>query len=345
MPAKISDLDKERLLNAWKDGEDYQELARQLGIKRTTAWAIVNRANKRDGQVSLPRGGRRHHKIDDEIGDVLAAIVEEHPTFTLEQLKNELVVRLPDKPILSTTSVARCLTGRLIVLKKMEDAPHERNTTRVKDLRNAYARWLLGEGVAMELVYIDEAGINLWVRRTRGRARRGDRAVRVVGGQRGRNFTVTFAVSNRRGLVHHEIFDGGMTSVRFSAFLEATSRECHDQVTYVFDNAPCHARADHEPNNGGPQLPFNHFRQRLPPYSPFLNIVEMAISAFKASLKRQLEEVREQILREPQAQRLAILTQLAEQSTGVITAAKAAAWFSHAQRYLPKCIEREDILM
>ena len=75
----------------------------------------------------------------------------------------------------------------------MEDAPHERNTTRVKDIRNAYARWLLGEGVAMELVYIDEAGINLWS--TRGRAWKGDRAVCVVGGQRGRNFTVTFAVS------------------------------------------------------------------------------------------------------------------------------------------------------
>lgn len=302
MPARISVLDKQRLLNAWREGEDYQELAHQLGIKRTTAWAIVNRANNRGGVVALARGGQRHYKLNDEIVDVLTAIVEEHPTFTLEQLKTELAVRLPDKPPLSTTSVARCLTGRLIVLKKVEDAPLERNSTRVKELRNVYARWLLGQGVAMEVIFIDEAGINLWVRRTRGRARRGERAVRVVGGQRGRNFTVTFAVSSRRGLVHHAIFEGGMTSDRFNAFLEATSRVCHEPVTYIFDNAPCHAKADQEPNDGGPQVPNNHFRRRLPPYSPFLNVVEMAFSAFKASLKRQLEEVRDQLLLEPQGQ-------------------------------------------
>ena len=345
MPATISVLDKQRLLNAWEEGEDYQELARQLGIKRTTAWAIVNRAKKRDGVVALPRGGRRHQKRDNEIGDVLAAIVEEHPTFTLEQLKVELAVRLPQKPRLSTTTVARCLTGRLIVMKKMEDAPAERNSARVKAMRNDYARWLLNEGVAMELVYIDEAGINLWVRRTRGRARRGERAVRVVGGQRGRNFTVTFAISNRRGLVHHEIFEGGMTSDRFNNFLEATSRACQNPVTYIFDNASCHGKADREVNDGGPQIPDNHFIKRLPPYSPFLNVVEMAFSAFKASLKRHLEEVRNQLLHETQAQRLAILTQLAQQSVEVITPGKATAWFTHTQSYLARCVAQEDILM
>lgn len=68
-------LDKQCVFNAWREDEDYQEPARQLGIK------IVNRANNRDGVVALPRGGR-HQKIDGEIGDVRTAIVEEHPAFT-----------------------------------------------------------------------------------------------------------------------------------------------------------------------------------------------------------------------------------------------------------------------
>lgn len=346
MPNRISEKDKERLLNAYQNGEDYQVLARQLHIKRTTAWAIIHRAVLRNGIVAVPRGGRRHHKIhDEEIQNTLATIVEEHPTYTLQQLKEELHQRLPNKPELSITSVARCLNGQLIFLKKVEDSPAERNTARTKILRREYAQWFLNVGVATELVYIDESGINLWVRRTRGRAPRGERAVRVVGGQRGRNFTVVFAISSRRGLVHHNIFEGGMTIARFHTFIQETSATSDEPLTYIYDNATCHGHAQRQPDDGGPQIPLHHRRRPLPPYSPFLNVVEMAFSAFKASLKRHLEDVRYQLLQQPQQERLATLAQLAEQSTEVVTQEKCTAWLAHTQRYLPGCLAEEDILM
>lgn len=346
MPARISVEDKERLLNAYQKGDDYQDLARQLGIKRTTAWAIIHRAILRHGVVALPRGGRRHHKIHDEdIRNVLVEIVEEHATYTLEQIKMELQQRLPHKPVLSVSSVARCLTGQLIFLKKAEDSPAERNSLRTKELRCEYAQWFLNEGVATELVFIDESGINLWVRRTRGRARRGERAVRVVGGQRGRNFTVVFAISTRRGLIHHDIFEGGMTINRFHTFLQETSATSDEPLTYIYDNATCHGHAQRQPQDGGPQIPVHHRRKSLPPYSPFLNIVEMAFSAFKACLKRHLENVRQQLLQQPQPERLATLVQLAEQSIEVVTLPKCTAWLAHTQRYLPGCLAQEDILM
>lgn len=344
MAARISDTDKERLYRAWLQGDDYLQLADQLKIKRGTAWSIVNRAKNREGRVSLPRGGRRNVKLDQEIGDVLSTIVEEHPTFTLNQIKVELHERLPNKPNLSITSIARCLTGRLIVLKKMEDAPVDRNSYNAKERRHNYAQWLLHEGVAQELIFIDESGINLWVRRTRGRAPRGQRAVRVVGGQRGRNFTVVFAVSNRSGLIHHDVFEGGMTAAKFNDFLEATSALLPGPCVYIFDNASCHGRAQLSAADGGPQIPEIHPRRHLPPYSPFLNIVEMAFSAFKASLKRQLEEVRPQLLQQQHQQRLATLVQLAEQSVAVITPEKCVSWFNHTQRYLPQCLAYDDIL-
>ena len=343
MPTRISDTDKKRLYQAWLQGEDYVQLADQLNIKRGIDWSIVNRAKNQQGQVSLPRGGRRHVKLDEEIGDALSAIVEEHPTFTLNQIRTELHERLPNKPILSITSIARCLSGRLIVLKKMKDSPAERNSLNTKERRYQYAQWLLHEGVGQELIFIDESGINLWVRRTRGRAPRGHRAVRVVGGQRGRNFTVVFAVSNRRGLIHHDVFEGGMTCEKFNTFLENTSALLNEPCTYIFDNASCHGRAQLPAADGGPRIPENHFRRYLPPYSPFLNIVEMAFSAFKASLKRQLEEVHSQLLQQQQQQRLAILVQLAEQSVAVITPEKSVPWFNHTQRYLPQCLGYEDI--
>ena len=50
---RISINDKERLYAAYQRGEDYIEFARQLGIKRTTAWAIIDRAQKRGGVVTI----------------------------------------------------------------------------------------------------------------------------------------------------------------------------------------------------------------------------------------------------------------------------------------------------
>ncbi|GFS09061.1 transposase [Elysia marginata] len=75
--------------------------------------------------------------------------------------------------------------------------------------------------------YIGEAGINLWTKRTRGRARRSDRAVRIVQERRGQNLTITFAVNVMNGLVHHELHLGGMTAERFSQLLHDTSPQCN----------------------------------------------------------------------------------------------------------------------
>lgn len=72
----------------------------------------------------------------------------------------------------------------------------------------------MGEGIHRELIFIDESGYNLWTARTRGRSLRGEPAIRVVSGRRGQNFTVSFAVSQERGLIAQDLFSGGMTNER-----------------------------------------------------------------------------------------------------------------------------------
>ena len=89
-----------------------------------------------------------------------------------------------------------------------------------------------------------QVGGQLWLKRTRGRARRGHRAVQVVGGQRGPNITSVFAVSNIRSLILHEIFPRAMTGDRFVQFLSRVSTSSgHRRITFVFANAPVHRRA------------------------------------------------------------------------------------------------------
>ena len=86
--ARIANNDKARLLEAHNNGDDYVELARQLGIARNTAWAIIRRVLTRGEPVSLARGGNPPRLIDDEMKQILLDTIELHPTFTLLQLKS-----------------------------------------------------------------------------------------------------------------------------------------------------------------------------------------------------------------------------------------------------------------
>ena len=179
-----------------------------------------------------------------------------------------------------------------------------------------------------DFIYIDEAGINLWTRRTRGRAPRGQRAVRVVQGRRGHNLTMTFAVNTTTGLAHHELSEGVCQQYNGDG-----------QCFLIIDNAPAHRQAQNL------QLPPNFFVRYLPPYSPFLNICENALPLWKGAIKDQLAEVRPQLLVQPYQERMATLGQIAEENTAVVTPEKMQAAFRGLQAYLPACFNLDDIYM
>ena len=269
----IPAVDKQRLVDAYNDPQrDYVEVAASLNIPRGTAWSIIRRY-QRDGQVIVARrGGRRPRLVDEEMCEAIVNIVEENTAFTLEQINAELRRRLPIKPQVSLTSLHRALCGQLITLKKLESVPAERDRPDVVDAREIHAEWFILN--IDEVIYIDESGFNLWTSRTRGRALRGERAVRIVGGRTGPNFTLLLAVSNRRGFVHHTMHQGGVDIARFNMFLNEASNAAGDgPITFILDNAPCHRRAE-EAN-----LREHHEVRYLPAYSPFLNIAENCFAA------------------------------------------------------------------
>lgn len=103
------------------------------------------------------------------------------------------------------------------------------------------------------------------------------------------------------------------------------------------DNAPAHSRAhiDHHLVDV----------RKLPPYSPFLNIVENFFSIWKAGVKRRLAENQENLVNQPHAQRMATLATVAEIAIGDLTPAHATAAFQHVWRRLPACFDRADIFM
>ena len=116
-------------------------------------------------------------------------------------------------------------------------------------------------------VFIDECGYNIWTARNHGRARQGERAYRQVCGQRGRNVTVALAVSSVNGLVFHSAYIGGMNAPRFNNFLAQMRQNLDPGEEVILIPAA------------------NTELEMLLAYSPFLNIVEQAISSRKAAIK------------------------------------------------------------
>ena len=141
--------------------------------------------------------------------------------------------------------------------------------------------------------------------------------------------TVASAISPTSGLVFHSAILGGMNGRRFDDFLADTrlSLDPDEHLIFIYPGAPAHRN----PAIPGP----NSELTKLPPYSPFLNIVEQAISTLKAAIKADISRPEMQVQMndraEPRRQGLALgnyRTQL---------------WFRFMQTYLPRCINNEAI--
>lgn len=106
---------------------------------------------------------------------------------------------------------------------------------------------------------------------------------------------------------------------------------------FIYDGAP----ALNNPAIPGP----NTELKTILPYSPFLNIVEQAISSLKAAIKADISrsEIQEQMNNREEARcqgfalgnyRTQLLQQALQRNVGTITAAKCGQWFRFMQTYL-----------
>ena len=341
--------ERERIVKAFEDEEeDYLSVADTLGVNRSTARGIVARYI-REGRIrERQRGGRNNVRVDDEMRDCLEEIINENCLLTLTQINHELRRRLPVKPEIHDRTVSRTLDGMLFRVKLARPLPADRNRPNVLNNRVDYATWFMNYAVVRHCVFVDECSYNIWTARSHGRARQGERAYRQVCGQRGRNLTVTMAISPINGLVFSSTFVGGMNAARFDNFLTQarTNMDPEESVIFLYNGAPAHRN---------PTVPApNTELKMLPPYSPFLNIVEQAISCLKAAIKADISrpEIQRRMDDRDEARvrgiplgefRTQQLHEALHRNIDTITVAKSAQWYRFMQTYLPKCLKREVI--
>lgn len=138
-----------------------------------------------------------------------------------------------------------------------------------------------------------------------------------------------------------------MTKEKFSEFLvEISVLMDEEEFTILMDNARSHSDC--------PYLSDIHHIKMLPKYCPFLNLTELANSALKAAVKRNLTEPGVQRrLHDREAARNAnltlhsyrtdILKEIISQNLVTITSSKCASWFRHLTTYTRRCLNQEDI--
>ena len=311
-----------------------------------TARSIVARYLREGRIAERPRGGANHVRVDDEMRNCLNDIINENCLLTLAQINQELRQRLPQKPAIHDRTVARTIEGMFYRVKLARPLPADRNRLDVLQKRVDYANWFMLHAVMNHSIFVDECGYNIWTARSHGRERLGERAYRQVCGQRVRNVTVALAISPTNGLVFHSAFLGGMTGQRFNDFLTQARLNLDPNLIFIYDGAPAH----NNPAIPGP----NSELKKLPPYSPFLNIVEQAISALQAAIKADIgrPEQQEQMNNREEAGRQEIAlgnfrTQLLlntlQRNIGTITAAKCGQWNRLMQTCIPRCLNSEEI--
>ena len=158
------------------------------------------------------------------------------------------------------------------------------------------------------------------------------------------SLNVCVIMTNNKGKQNVKIVSGR----RFDDFLAQTrlNLDPDEHVIFIYDGAPAHRN----PAIPGP----NSELRKLPPYSPFLNIVEQAVSALKAAIKADISrpEIRVQMNDRAEARRQGLalgnyrtqlLLQALQRNIGTITVAKCGQWFRFMQTYLPRCINNEAI--
>jgi len=217
-------------------------------------------------------------------------------------------------------------------VKRISPIPISRNTPENIEVRRVYGyKFLEMDRERDKVFYIDETGIAVHTRLNYGRSRRGQRANLTVRAIRGKNYSVCMAM-NWKGIVLYEPQDKAFNSFSFAEFLKKLIDKLQENgvngAYLVMDNASFH----HTEEIQNLMATTDHQIVYLPPYSPFLNPIENLFNQFKYYVKRFNPTNPEEVFNG---------ISLASQ---VISESDCQNYYSHMMTYIPKCIDRQEIM-
>ena len=120
---RVSNGDRQRLVDCFQASDGGVALARHLSINRTTAWSIKKKFLTTGKTEADARGGGRRPKIDRVMVDFSVLLLEADPCTLFHRINGSLREAMPDKPRVSISSLHRSLHLSLISSKQVRNIP------------------------------------------------------------------------------------------------------------------------------------------------------------------------------------------------------------------------------
>jgi transposase len=200
------------------------------------------------------------------------------------------------------------------------------------------------------IIFIDESNVNLFLRRRKGRAEIGRRAVARLPTSKGQNIHMIGAICQtgwihfmrKRGAFHSADFINWLKAVILNALAQGASAS---NIVIVMDNAPCHSKSETVVDEfAGISI------LRLAPYSPMFNPIEMAWSVMKTYLKQKEAAYLQDVIGVDNYNgltqteyRLRFIERLIDESRDLITPIKCLQFVNHTQTFFSAALALKDI--
>lgn len=275
---KVSRETKERICQLLdNDMRSRLDLTNIYQIPYTTVCKIYQDWCKNGGALPQPKErGRKRKLLDDEDRRFIKAKIDEECTRTLDELRT--LLELERNKTASLETIRKAIDEFNYSVKRVEVIPQAAETEAIWEKRVAYAQWFLQANYhSGRLIFLDETGFKVSMRRNRGRSERGHAARLVVQRTKTKNITCIAGISVNR-IEHYKILDGNGNAERFVEYLnELFTKLPGPGYTLIMDNARFHhseiVRAAVQ--NAGHEIKY------LPAYSPYFNPIEFLFSQWK----------------------------------------------------------------
>jgi transposase len=273
-----------------------RSISKTFGIADSTAYDIMRRFEETGDMSAKKKHGQSPLKMTPEALQSLERWIDENADLTLRALGDMLREQLG--VIVSKKTISKALTKLGFTFKLLRALPLSRNTTEAIQSRKEYAEIFLRDMPAdrRTIIWLDECGFNLHLRRRHGRARSGMRATVTVPNSRGHNLSVCAAMSEE-GLLHYSPIQGAFNMVRFGEFLQSLFAilRVHGRSScwIVLDNVRFH----HCPEIREIVVEAGHTLMFLPAYSPMLNPIESLFGKWKTGIRTRNVTFTQQALR------------------------------------------------
>jgi transposase len=199
----------------FKESTSQRKVAKRFGVALSFVEKLFKQLRETGKLAPKPHGGGRKPKLNAAQLSLVVALVEADNDAILEELCQQLQEK-------TTITISRSTMGRILqqlglTRKKKTLHATEKDSPRVQQIRVDY--WQEIRDIAPEnLVFVDEAGVNLAMVRLYARSPRGQRAIGDCPQQRGQNVSIVDALALRGPIAVTTVL-GSMDGLTFEAYV------------------------------------------------------------------------------------------------------------------------------